>query len=951
MGPVKEPTTVEQLLVSLGQVLQSLREAADTQALLDRTLAYLKHQFSDYDLIWLGLYDRLDHRLVGKGGILPKGSVEALKQRFSLTSGDLLEQVVIQQRPVAVADIRQESRARDWQQIATRQGIQGTMIFPLIHRDRCLGVVMLGSKSWGTFPSTHEKAALIMVMGEVAAILSRVETDWEQQQIKRPDQPLLRLTDRLRSCNHLGQRLEAVIEESHRFVGATRTSIYWFEPKQRYFWRRVSNQNRTAVLLDNQAPNSGITVQEVGPFYQALINDQLVQINREYSSVRQDIGQKLLNLLRARSLMVAPILYQRELIGFLSVEGAEHHTWQDEEQQYLKAAAQLVALAAPLEEMESVIQQSQLDNGLITDISQSLYSKADWRQTVTRTAELLSKRLKSDRLLVILHNPETGAFDICYQTHPRQRRPIAATLTPLGELDHQLLERQTATIAIENWEDDLRFGVWRQPLLDLGIKSSMICSTSPGQTLEGVLLIGNETSRSWTQAEANLFQIAAQQLGLILHQWQLQRQQQQSQSLQATLQQAIERMQSFTRPADLESFALNALGRVTESPLALLLSWFPGDSQAQVIRPQELLDKRFVIQSAPITIQTDPLIQHVLGQPGLIDIDITQLPSASREWFQLAINRSNGSSGTPPPNGQIMAIALRNSDPTGTPFGVVLVADIGDRRWSERHQLAFATLSQHLAWCRRSIHLATRFHAQHGPLAQLAWYKQRHLETIYRNVNQGVQRLLDMNKPNQDMLAVTRQQQILRQIQDVIDPLDQMLDQESWELAFKSEPMPLIGLLRRALDGVDRVVKARQLWMQVHHDGNPLVLGDAHKLEFMLYEILLSACNRSPLSSRVDIWCRQMDAQWIEIAITDSSQLSPTLIEAVNHGHGWDNLQPNPMDDTDGRHLMICKMLAQQMGAEFSIFELEDHRIMSRIVLPMIKARSTVSSHDSGTRS
>jgi GAF domain-containing protein len=934
MGPVKEPTTVEQLLVSLGQVLQTLRDAGDTQALLDTTLTYLKRQFSDYGLIWLGLYDRLDHRLVGKGGVLPKGATEVLKQRFSLTSGDLLEQVVIQQRPVAVADIRQESRARDWQQIATRQGIQGTMIFPLTHRNRCLGVVMLGSKGWGTFPSTHEKAALIMIMGEVAAILERVETDWEQQQIKRPEQPLLRLTDRLRSCNHLGQRLEAVIEESHRFVGATRTSIYWFEPKQRYFWRRVSNQNRTAVLLDHQSPNSGITVQDVGPFYQALLNDQLVQINREHSSIRQDIGQKLLNLLRARSLMVAPILYQQELIGFLSVEGAENHSWQGEEQQYLKAAAQLIALAAPLEEMEAVIQQSQLDNDLIANISQSLYSKADWRQTVTRTAELLSKRLKSDRLLVILHNPETGEFDICYQTHPRNRRPTASTLTPLSELDHQLLERQTATLTIENWEDDLRFVGWRQPLLDLGIKSSMICSTAPGQTLEGVLLIGNETSRSWTQAEANLFQIAAQQLGLILHQWQLQRQQQQTQSLQTTLQQSIERMQSFNRLDELAWFGLNAMSRVTESPLALLLSWFPGDTTAQVMRPQELPDKRFTILQTPIAIDTDPLIQHVLGQPGRIDIDIAKLPSASREWFQLQLK------GNQPSTGQIMALALRNSDPAGTPFGVVLVADIGDRQWSERHQLAFETLSQQLAWCRRSIHLATRFHDQHGPLAQLAWYKQRHLETVYRSVNQGVQRLLDMNKPNQDMLAVTRQQQILRQMQDAIGPLNNMLDQETWDLQFKSEPIPLIGLLRRALDGVDRIVKARQLWMQVHHDGNPLVVGDPHKLEFMLYEILLSACERSALSSRVDIWCRQMDPNWIEIAITDNSQLSEALIESINHGHRWDNLQPSPMDDAAGRQLMICKMLAQQMGAEFCLFALEDQRIMSRIVLPMVKDRS-----------
>ncbi|MBE9030543.1 GAF domain-containing protein [filamentous cyanobacterium LEGE 11480] len=929
MGPVKEPNIAEQLLVSLGHVLQTLREADDTQALIDTTLAYLKNQFAEhYGLIWLGLYDRLDHRLVGKGGILPKGSTETLKQRFNLTSGDLLEQVVMQQRPVAVADMRQESRARNWQQIADRQGIQGTMIFPLTHRGLCLGVIMLGCKTWGTFPNTQEKAALVMVMGEVAAILERVETDWQKQQIKRPDQPLLRLTDRLRSLTHLGQRLEAAIEESHKFIGGSRTSVYWYEPKQRYFWRRVSNQNRNASLLDSQSANSGITVQEVTPFYQSLLNDQLVTINREYSSVRSDIGQRLLNLLRAKSLMIAPILYQRELMGFISVEGSENRNWQVEEQQYLKATAQLLALAAPLEEMETVMQQSQLDNGLITDISQSLYSKTDWRQTVTRTAELLSKRLKSDRLIVILHNPETDQYDICYQTHPRNRRPLNKQLPPLSQLDHQLVERQSETLTIENWEDDLRLTTWRPILMELGIKSSMICSTSPGQALEGVLVIGNETCRSWTNAEANLFQIASQQLGLILHQWQLQRQQQQSQSLQTNLQQAVERMQGFNRTDELEWFALNSLSKVTESPLALLLAWFPGDTTAQVIRPNDLMDKRFNIQTEPIEIESDPLIQEILAQPGLNHREIDQLPSRTREWFQLKLK------GNQPEAGRIMAMALHSHSNMASPIGIVLVADIGNRHWSDRHQLAFETLSHQLAWCRRSIRLGRRFHEQHNQLAQLSWYKQRHIEAASQSLSSGIQRLLDM-KPSQDRLAITRQQQILRQMQDALAPLEQMLEGEFWEFQFKSDPMPLIGLLRRTLDRVDRVVKARQLWMQVHHDGNPLVLGDAKKLEFILYEILCGACQRSAISSRVDIWCRQVDSSWIEVAITDSSDLDNQLIEAINHGHSWDNLNPSPMDQREGRHLMICKMLAQSMGADFSIFPLEDQRIMSRIILPI----------------
>lgn len=131
MGQSKEPNAYEQQLVSLGRVLQILREGTDVDVLVETVLTYLKSSFH-YELVWVGFYDRLDHRLVGKGGKLPNSEESAfLKQRSSLSSGDLLEQVVIQQRPVTIADLRQEMRAGEWRKLAQKCAIQGTMMFPI----------------------------------------------------------------------------------------------------------------------------------------------------------------------------------------------------------------------------------------------------------------------------------------------------------------------------------------------------------------------------------------------------------------------------------------------------------------------------------------------------------------------------------------------------------------------------------------------------------------------------------------------------------------------------------------------------------------------------------------------------------------------------------------------------------------------------------------------------
>ena len=113
MGQQEIQTTYDQQLLTLGRVLQTIREEENVETLTEATLDYLKGEFN-YRLIWLGLSDRVEHRLVGKGGITPTGDVKFLKQKFSLNPGDLLEQVVIQLRPLSIPDLRTEGRAGEW---------------------------------------------------------------------------------------------------------------------------------------------------------------------------------------------------------------------------------------------------------------------------------------------------------------------------------------------------------------------------------------------------------------------------------------------------------------------------------------------------------------------------------------------------------------------------------------------------------------------------------------------------------------------------------------------------------------------------------------------------------------------------------------------------------------------------------------------------------------------
>lgn len=912
MGQSKEPNAYDQNLVALSRILQVLREGDNADALAAAVLTYLKANFA-YEFIWLGLYDRAGHRLLGKGGVTPNGEETLLKQRLTLTSGDVLEQVVIQQRPLTFPDFREEMRASEWRKLAQKQGIQGTMVFPISYKDRCFGAVMLGSKLWGHFPRTEEKALLLLVLGGLAAALDNIETTARQQQIKQVDQPLLMLLGQLRSLPNLGQRLEKLTETTHQFIQPTRTSIYWFERQQRYFWRRVTHPKGAK---ENQ-PVSGMTVQEMSSFYQALMADQVVSIGEAMSSLKVDVTNRVMQNLRARSLLASPILYQNELLGFLAAEGAEPRIWQDEEKRFLRAAAQLVALVSPLEDMETTIEQAKLDQALTAEIAHSIYDTNDWKGTLKNTAELLGKRLKSDRFLVLLHDKEKNLFDVCYQSHPKNRRAFASSLGCLSPLDWEMLERKQSAIAIENLEDDLRLAAWRQPLLELGVRSLLVCGTTPGQLVEGLLVIGDDAPRSWSPAEGELVQVVARQIGLILRQWQLQHQNEQQQKIYHTIQWGLTTIQQTQQLDLLERSALQYIAQVLQAPMAALVSWSSGKRIGRLVQSVET-DRRFSCTPIKISIDTDILMQRALSEEGLLPLSIDDISVETRQWLNA------------PAIGQLLVIALRTA-PEHEPTGVVIIVDGLERQWIERHLAALNTLVNQFAWSRRYLMLSESLKAQRDRLERLSWYKHRRLEDMYRAVKTGMKRLSEV--PSTDALATTRQQQLLRQIDDAIEPVRQVIRDEQWQLSARTETVPLISVLRRALDRVEHLIKQRQLWSQVHNDSNPIIVGDVTKIELVVYELLLLACQRSQAGGRVDIWCRELDAQWVEVSITDDGAVEPRLIEDLATGRAVDLLAPSTIDKPPGLHLAICQSLMKQMGYQFNLFKLEDGRIMSRLVL------------------
>ncbi|MBD2092207.1 GAF domain-containing protein [Microcoleus sp. FACHB-1515] len=912
MGAQREPSTYERQLVALGRVLQSLREAESAEQLVEIALGYLQSEFS-YALTWIGLYDRVEHRLIGQGGSTPTGDLSFLKQRLVLNPGDLLEQVVIQQRLVGVPDLREEPRAGEWRKAAQTFNIQGTIIFPIRYKEQCFGVTLLGSTLWGVSPHSEEKARLSMVLGELGAALYQADVEQQRQQTKRPDEPLLTLLAQLRSFTSLGQRLAAIAQQTQAFVQSDRTNIYWFEPERRYFWRRIGTRDSIET--------PGINVQEVNSFYQALAADQLVSIGEAHSSLKADITGRLMQQLGARSLLAAPILFQNELLGFLAVEGTEPRIWSEEEKSYVRGAAQLVALTAPLEAMEENIQRAKQDQLLTAEIARAIYSDDDWRNTLNHCALELCSRLRAERFLVLLYDQDLERFEICYQSQPNSRRPIASFLEGLNQVDWQMLERSTEAVGVENLEDDLKLMAWREVFLDLGVQSLLVCSTAINHPLEGLVVIGHEATRTWNRSERDLLRIVSQQIGLILHQWQLQRQTDQQQKTYQTIQWGLTTMQQTHDLELLERSAMEHISQVLQVPLATLITWQPGRKTARIVAPVITKSQFALNADVQISVYTDTLIQWALHNDDLLTLSVDDLAVETRQWLS--------GSGI----GQILAMTLRTA-PDHEPTGIVLVADHRDRYWGERQLNALGTLVSQLAWSRRYVTLTEMLSARKATLEQLNWYKQHRLEEMYRTLNVAVRRLNELGQ-HKESAASMRYQQILRHLGGLLTAMSPVLKLEAWQFRHEIETAPLVSLLKRSLERVDGLVKQRQIWTQVHNDANLSIEGDIPKIELVLCELLTVACHRSPPNSRLDIWCRPLDHRWLEISITDNGVIESRLLEELQSGRSIDLLTPSMLNHPPGLHLAICKSLMQQINGEFNLYRLDDGRILSRLIVPI----------------
>ena len=910
----------ERRLAALARILKLLRETEDLERLVSSLLENLREELQ-YSLLWFGSYERVQHRVVSQGFLAPQPH-RSLKSTFSLSPGDLMEQVVIQQRPLIINDLRVEPRIAAWNEMAEQFSIQGALIFPIRRRDVCYGLLIMGSDQWGQNISNSDRTFISTICSALADVLHKREQALQTQQRKDPGVALAGLIDQLQTIDDKNVQLTTIAQSIFQFVMPDRIRVFWLEPTKFVFWERLvmrSRQVKTPKQYTVESPGLTVPVSEVRGIYQTLNKHQLLLVGEAQSSNAATVPDRFMKLLKANALMVAPIFERETLLGFISVESADSRVWADSSRNYLKNVANLTGLMMPTLSIDEVRQQARSEVQLLTGVVRSIQSEGDWHRTLKMCADNICEALEAEQFLVLLHDAEQGGYQVVFQRRRLTRKRLSAAWSALDEVDWQMLEESESAIAINDLTNDLKLLAWRDNFEMSGLESVLACNITPGDAPEGIILVASQSPRQWTVAAGELLQQIAQQISLILRQWQLQRQTNQQEDIYSSIQWGLGTLQQTFELDKLEESACQYLIDLLDASLIVLVTWQIGEPHAQVSRVISRNIDFDADKDALISLSSDAIINWAQQTDGPLPVTWEDFPTETQAWIK-------GAAGS-----KFLLVALKTTD-KHVPNGVWIVADRSDRRWTNHHFSLMALLSNQLAWSRRHLSIVDLLLSRQESLEALNWYKHKRLDEVHRQLEINLGRLSDPITQGKGLTA-QRQLQLVRQLTTLTSGVHNVLDNEGWELRKHQQTTPLISLLNRLMERVNPLIQAHHLWAKVHNETNVIISGDLEKIELVLYELMVSACRRSPEQGRLDIWCRPLDRTLMELAITDDGNVPRQLLKDLKNGRPEDILVPSPLDVPPGLHFSICKTLMQQVGGEFSLQKLEDGRIMSRVVL------------------
>lgn len=941
------PSEFESPLVALERTLQKLREHDEPDVLIQETIDFIRAAFAP-PLVWISLYDSQHHQLLGQGGFTIRDTRTLLESSYPLKPGDILEQATIELRPISVPDLTQETRMGVWNTEAKHLGVVGCLVYPIRVRRRCIGVMLLGSELWGAIANDDEKALLGMLLGQLASSLEQVEEEWREKQTKNIEQPLLELGAVMGDLDTREQRIQAILNRVQAFAEVGDANVYWFAPENGSFVPHGTSLAQAAkvgaVVLE---------VRELGAMYPAMAEGNLIVVSESMDSARTPVGPRVMQKLKARSLVAAPLLFEGRLLGFLLVTSPQSRAWSQPEQKFISGAAQYLALIEPLEEARSRLFDLNRSQSIRTSVARSMYSQTDWELTLRQAAENLANQLSAKTCLMLVYAPEIQGFRLQPSSAIKGTRTFSSTFGPLSQADWLELWHVDDAVASEDYPNDLRLTSWSAELTAGGMRSLLAAHTGLSEAenvserpVEAIVVLGDEEPRIWTSDERYAVRAVARQLGVAFRQWQLVQTQTGQTRVANALSALLKPLLGSQSEEELFRHTQHALMTLLEAPLVAVFNRTLTKANGRA-RPGFLhasyQGEGFAVSAEPKTefaFDSDPLVQECFQSAGVISHLADQLSEATLTWLDA------------PNLGCVLAIACMPLPPGPIDWAsLIAIGAEADRQWQPYHLMAIERVR--LAFCSTLSRLydARAYKLRIGELSQLNWFKHRYLTYFQAGIASGWKQLKKVMPPAEEREGAAQWDRIAEVTQGLREMAAQagpLVKQEYWYARPGYHRVSLTKLIRRTLLRLQPQIERGKLWSRVHGETNVIIRGDLGRLEMILSELIALAIHRSQTGGRLEVWS-QPTAEVVEVSITDKGESIENLVTALGDHQivpatlpALSPLSPKSvLTQSPGRELYLCQYLIAQMGGGLSFFRARDGRNVSRLVLLVAQQTTT----------
>ena len=923
-------------LLILGALSKILERPGDFQEKIHHVFSVLEQDLG-FQLGWIGLLEDNHKVIAGKGGFAPTQSTILLNRR-TVKPGDLVDLISNHQSLIQIGNLQEDLRCRDWWPHAKEWNIQGAIGFPITHQGECLGVGILGLTRWGgTLDREAEQG--IYLFANLLGAASKQDTSKVAKQ-EAFTSPLYTLADRLRQPQDADTIFQTVCAEVHERIQPSRTAIYWLDPDNRDFWIRAMAPTVLAQGPGLQSVSLGqrFPLKELYSLHQALKADRLVTIPDCVNDMRGLIGRNHLKRTQLTALMAYPIIYQNELLGYLSVEMCtEPRLWTTEEGRLLTALAHLIGVTTTQVRLYEVSKRQALEQTLINQITRDIRDSLDPDQVLRSAVQRLGEHLNIDRCLVLNYSKTSeGPLDILHQyCATGVIRFTGKFPAPANDLEKQGLTSSTPVV-IDDVETDFRFLSWRKELSMGATRSLLVCGTAYQGQPNGILCLHRcYAPQNWTKEERSIVQAVAEQVGVALGQAVTYHQAKEQALLEHRLNQAARNVRGAGDSKAILHQALVQLTDLLNSTQAVFLRHEPNASaltltesfrrplfRLSLFAQEKTEDPVFSLLERDSLSLENPFIQEVLE-------DSEPVASGQNDWFQWSLGTSIKS---------LIAVRVQ-------PIGVILVLDDKPRTWSAVERQLFSRLVQEMTLAYNQACAFEKLQDLSHQLKQLNEYKSNmvgiashEMRTPLASMRLYVETIL--NEPECDGNLVhelmSGMEKECARLTNLLDDLTTLVNLEASSSQWNFQNISVDSLIQKVVEQVKLTVAEFCIDFSVENLASELSTNtDGQKLIDVLHNLIDNACRHTYGGCRVIFKVMPQD-QNILFTVEDSGPGIPPnklnslflpfvrVQEVMNHSKGG-----------AGLGLAICKETIVQMGGEITVSSEVGRGTTFKVLLPI----------------